>query len=115
MIVPLDEHVDIKLDGTGAGTALIGPVNQFQVWHPTTAGCRVSSNASEPVFNLFSPQGNFISGSYTGSNDSTDLANIPIYPGQKLNGVWTGGDANATATLSIQGMMEVPDPPKART
>lgn len=102
----LNEAQSVILDSNGNGTVTLGPDNAFQQWIPTNAACSVSSNTSEPVFVLYNGSAgnaNRIGGSYTGSNDNTDLNGITLYPGSVLTGVWTGGDAGATATLSIQG------------
>lgn len=109
--IVLNENIQITLDGSGNGHVTIGPKNAYQVWAPSSAACNVSSNVNEPTFRLYlgsGAGGQFLGGTYTGSNDSTGLNGISLYPGQTLYGVWSGGDAGAVATLAITGTMEVP-------
>ena len=111
MDTDLQESVSTTLDGSGNGKASIGPVNQFQIWNVQNTGCTVSSNVNEPQFRLYRANGlsagAFLGGSNQGSNDSDDTP-VTLYPGMKLLGVWTGGDAGAVATMSLQGTMTVP-------
>lgn len=103
---PLSESVSVVLDGSGNGTVKLGPSNSFQQWVPSNAACAVSSNNAEPVFVLYNGtpgNANRIGGTYTGSNDNTDISGVTLFPGSYLTGVWSGGDPGATATLSIQG------------
>jgi hypothetical protein len=66
----------------------------------------------EPLFKLYRgrtiSQENFIAGTYTGSNDSTDLTSVVLHPSMVLTGVFIGGDVGATATLTITGETEIP-------
>jgi hypothetical protein len=100
--VPVDENKSVVLNASGAGSVRLGPYSLAQRWHITGASVKVSSNTSEPAANLYKgSRGSFLAGTYTGSNDSTDLDVILD------NGVilceWTGGDAGATATLYLRG------------
>lgn len=107
-LLPLNESASVVLDGSGGGTVRLGPSNASQQWVPSNAACSVTSNTSEPVFVLYngSPSNaNRIGGTYTGSNDNTDVNGVTMYPGSVLTGVWSGGDAGATATLTIQGQV----------
>lgn len=109
---PLIAGNSVTLNGSGNGTVSIGPTNAFQTWKPSNAACSVSSNSNEPVFVLYNgpstDPATRIGGSYTGSNDNTDLSDIVLYPGTVLTGQWIGGDPGATATLSLTGTIEVP-------
>jgi len=108
LLLPLNESASVVLDASGSGVVRLGPNNASQQWVPTNAACSVSSNNSEPVFVLYNgtpSNANRIGGTYTGSNDNTDVNSVTLYPGSVLTGVWTGGDPGATATLSIQGQV----------
>lgn len=111
MDIPLQESASVVLDGSGNGKVTIGPVNQFQVWNVTNEACTATSNVNEPQFRLFLSNGlsagSFLGGSNQGSNDSASI-DITLYPGMKLTGQWTGGDAGSTATLALQGTVTVP-------
>lgn len=105
-LLPLNESATVVLNGSGGGTVALGPTNASQQWVPSNAACSVTSNTSEPIFVLYNGSAgnaNRIGGTYTGSNDNTDVSGVTLYPGSVLTGVWTNGDPGATATLSIQG------------
>jgi hypothetical protein len=107
-LTTLNESATTVLDGSGSGTVRLGPLNASQQWVPVNASCAVSTNVSEPVFVLYNgtpSNANRIGGTYTGSNDNTDVNGVTLYPGSVLTGVWTGGDSGATATLTIQGQV----------
>jgi hypothetical protein len=105
-LLPLNESASAVLDGSGNGRVTLGPGNASQQWAPTNAACSVTSNTSEPIFVLYNgsaSNANRIGGTYTGSNDNTDISGVTLYPGSVFTGVWSGGDPGATATLSLQG------------
>lgn len=101
---PLNEGKSVRLDASGNGSVEMGPSGIF-AWHLTRISVLVSTNAAEPTFVVYvdsiSPT-NALATTYTGSGDSSDENQI-LRPGQKLIGVWTSGDANALATMSIFG------------
>jgi hypothetical protein len=107
-LLPLNESASVVLDGSGGGTVRLGPSNASQQWVPTNAACSVSTNVSEPIFVLYNgnaSNANRVGGTYTGSNDNTDVNGVTLYPGSVFTGVWTNGDPGATATLSVQGQV----------
>lgn len=108
--LPLNQGVSVTLDANGNGFVRLGPTNAFQTWKPTNAACSVSTNTKEPVFVLYNGSStsneNRIGGTYTGSNDNTDLQDVTLFPNMVLTGVWTGGDVGATATLSLTGTIQ---------
>jgi membrane peptidoglycan carboxypeptidase len=110
MLFPLNEIAQVVLDGSGNGTVTMGPTNAFQCWKPSNAACAVSTNVKEPTFTLYSGRAgsnaNRYGGTYTGSNDNTDISGMVLYPGSVVTGVWTGGDVGGLATLTLSGDVE---------
>jgi len=104
---PLNTGITIKLDASGNGTAAMGP-NVGVRWNIVNVGVRILNAVKIPLCSIYlggaaSPEF-FIDGTYTGDFDSTDRTQgCPITAGQRLFAVWTGGDANALATMSITG------------
>lgn len=101
---PLNESGSVVLDSSGSGLVDI-LVPTLQTWTINRLGVLVSSNTKEPVAKVYvnsEGPGNFLAGTYTGSNDSSD-ENQVLMPGQHLLCRWTGGDTGATATLSVFG------------
>lgn len=100
---PLNEGKSVTLAG-GAGQVELGP-NGLEQWKVTAVAVITSTNTAEPTAKVYvdtvSPTA-FLSGTYTGSNDSSN-ENVLLRQGQKLICVWSGGDSGATATLSVWG------------
>lgn len=110
--LPLDESASIQLDGSGNGAVTIGPAYSYQVWTPTQINVQVSSNTSEPVFKYYRGRSigltNFLGGTYTGSNDQSDISGQILQAGDVFLCVWTGGDPGAFASVSLNGTKEIP-------
>lgn len=101
---PVDATKSVVLDSSGNGTVKLGPTSSGQSWHITRASVQVSSNTKEPTANLWlGNKTKFISGSYTGSNDTDNELNEYLNGSGYIMCIWTGGDAGATATLTIAG------------
>jgi hypothetical protein len=100
----LDQSAQVTLNASGAGTVMLGPTSSRITWNVTSASVRVSSNTREPTANLYyNTRGSFIGGTYTGSNDSTDL-DLLVRNGRIVCD-WAGGDAGAIATLTVHGQV----------
>jgi hypothetical protein len=110
--VPLNESVPIVLDGSGNGTARLGPASHGEAWHPDTTSVKASSNTNEAQCRIYAGDSptdrNFIDGTLSGSTgDSTDRVNGPIRMPNAVFAVWSGGDPTATATLRVQGTKDI--------
>jgi hypothetical protein len=104
--LPLDEAASVVLNAAGNGSVKLGPRSSRITWNVTAASVRASSNVLEPTAILYQNSiGSQIAGTYTGSNDSTDL-DITVRNGFILC-VWSGGDAGARATLYLQGSQHI--------
>ena len=112
METTLSITVSVQLDGTGAGTASIGPLSAREVWYPDNAHVQVSSNTNEAQCILYvgdaPQQRNYRDTTFSGSSgDSTDRVGGALKNPNKVWAVWTGGDARAYATLVITGRKTV--------
>lgn len=110
---PLSRSVSVILNGSGAGTASIGPTITNEVWTVSVASVSVSSNVNEAVCKTYAGASatavSFVDGTTWGSTgDSTSNFSGPVYTGQQVSAVWTGGDAGAIATLVVTGSRRVP-------
>lgn len=108
----LTTAVTATLDGSGNGTASIGPLTAREVWYLTQVACSVSSKVAEATFAVYVGDRVYPGGlrdqSFSGSSgDSTDRVSDPIRSGWKIWGVWSGGDPGATATMSLTGTKEI--------
>lgn len=113
MQVPLNESAFVVLNGSGAGTAKVGPISARETWIPAGISVRASSATAEAQCLIYvgdqAIQRNFVDGTFSGSSgDATGKADATkIKVGQYVWAVWTGGDAGATATLTVTGTKDV--------
>jgi len=116
---PLNTSASVKFNGSGNGQASIGPTHTGEVWNVTSVAVATSQGAASVVndaqcqifLGAIATLGQLIDTTLTGSSgDTTDAVASagPIYVGQVLTAVWTGGDANANATMSIFGTRNIP-------
>lgn len=112
--LPLTETGNTTLDGSGNGTASIGPTGSNEVWTASNVSVICSSNTAEATCKLYvGPAATapyFVDITVDGSTgDATDAAApIPIPKGWKVWAVWTGGDSGATATVNAYGTKAIP-------
>lgn len=103
----------VTLNGSGDGTANVGPVGPNEVWSPATAAVSVATNVNEASCKIYigpevAPQ-YFIDGTLSGSTgDSTGMVGGSILPlGWFIFAVWSGGDADQVATLNVNGTRQI--------
>jgi len=103
----------VIFNGSGNGTARLGPSGSSEVWAPAVASFSASTNTKEAACQIYvgdQPiQANFVDGSLSGSTgDSTGRVGAYLLKlGWYVWAVWAGGDAGAVATLKVSGMKEV--------
>jgi hypothetical protein len=112
--VQLRESAVVVLNGSGNGTAKVGPLTARETWHPDNAHVSANPNpVNEAQCSIYigdSPiASNFRDATFTGSSgDSSDRINADmIKSGQYVFAVWSGGDANVTATLTVTGTKDL--------
>lgn len=111
--VPLRETAVIKLDGTGAGTAKVGPLTARETWYPKVASVSANQNATNEATCVVSVGDsntkNFRDSCIDGSaGDSTgNVSGDVVKKGDYVWAVWSGGDANVQAILTVIGEKEV--------
>lgn len=99
-------YASVTLNASGTGVADI-LVPTLETWQVSRIAVQTTTNTSEPTARVYVDSegpGNFLAGTYTGSNDSSD-ENLTLMPGQHLLCRWDGGDAGAVATLSVFGLV----------
>jgi hypothetical protein len=112
--VPLNESVAIRLNASGNGTAKVGPISAREVWHPDNVHVSANANAiNEAQCRIYTgdlpTSANYRDGTVSGSSgDASDRVNATqIKCGQYVYAVWSGADANVTATLNVTGTKDV--------
>jgi hypothetical protein len=108
----LAENAQVVLNGSGNGTASVGPVGARDVWYPENVHVQVSSDGNEAICNIYvgdAPQQRcFRDNTASGSiGDSSDRVQGALKNPHKVWAVWTGGDAGAVATLTVTGTRDV--------
>lgn len=103
---PLEEDRQVTLSATGSGSAQIGPTRSRQRWKVTSVTVSTSTATNMPEARLYSPSGTLLGGTYTGSQDTTDV-DITLHFGARIRVDWTGGDPGARATVSVAGTIYV--------
>jgi hypothetical protein len=110
---PLNETTQIKLDGSGNGTAKLGPTAHGDEWDVSEISVKANANPTNEatcnIYNGHSPtDDNFVDGTFSGSSgDSSDRTGPPLRLGSYIWAVWNGGDSGQTATLSVTGTRKV--------
>lgn len=112
--VPLRETAPIFLNGAGGGTAKVGPISAREVWHPSNVSVSANRGATNEAqcsiyVGMAATPDSFRDGTFNGSaGDSTDKVNADIVRcGQYVWAVWTGGDANVQAVLTVTGTKDI--------
>jgi hypothetical protein len=112
--VTLRETAVINLNGSGTGTARVGPLSAREVWHPQTVSVSANSNpTNEAQCAIYvgesTTQSYFRDQTFTGSSgDSTDkVSSDKLKTGQYVWAVWTNGDANVQAVLTVVGTKDI--------
>lgn len=112
--VRLFESATVTLNGSGNGTAKVGPLTAREIWNPENAHVSANQNPTNQaqcyVYVGDAPvQYNFRDASISGSSgDSTDRINADVLKkGQYVWAVWMNGDANAVAVLTVTGTKDV--------
>lgn len=111
--VPLRVSAPIILNGSGAGTAKLGPASAREIWYPDNVHVSVATAVNEAQCSIYmgqdTSQSNFRDESvFASSGDSSGTCNADtVKVGHFIWAVWTNGDANAQAVLTVTGLKDV--------
>lgn len=111
--VKLNQSVQVRLDGSGNGTAKLGPITAMETWHPENVHVNAQTAVNEATCSVYAGPdvsvATFRDATFSGSTgDSTDKCNADVISkGSYIFAVWAGGDANTMATLNITGSRDV--------
>lgn len=105
----LNETAVITLNASGNGTAKLGPLSARETWFPETASVKANTNpTNEAQCQLFVGNGptqdNFRDATFSGSSgDASGKITGRLPMNQYVWAVWSGGDANVQAILTVVG------------
>jgi hypothetical protein len=112
--VPINANVFVILDGSGNGTAKLGPASAREIWNPDNVHVQVTGPVTNEASCIIyvgdnATQGNFRDATQSGSTgDSSGRVNADtIKSGHYVWAVWAGGDAGRQATLLVTGSRTV--------
>jgi hypothetical protein len=109
--LPLSMKAYATLNGSGAGTAYIGPLSPGEQWSGLTVAVSVASNVKESTCSIYAgaaaTPAYFADGTTWGStgDSTTNVGTVQV--GGNVFAVWTGGDAGAKATMTVTGTKAV--------
>jgi hypothetical protein len=116
--VDLYEVVQIKLNGSGNGTASITPVGPRGTgvrWQLAAVAVKVATNTAEAGCVCYVSYGQLNTADISqkgntslGSTGDTCGLSVTLRPGDYVSCKWTGGDANAVATMILTGTIYPP-------
>jgi hypothetical protein len=107
MPTEISPNASVKLDGSGNGQVSLTPPSGT-VWRLRLANVSTTGTVNQPKAFLYrgSTSGPVeqIDSTFLGNSaSSAKVAGAPFFQGQVLWAKWTGGDANAQATLQVYG------------
>jgi len=109
--LPLNVSAQVTLDGSGNGTASIGPLSPGEIWDGLTAAVRVATNTDEAIASVYAGAGvsaGYFRGATTWGSTGDSTSQLPqVRVGGNIFAVWTGGDAHQVATLTVTGTRTV--------
>lgn len=110
--LPLNQAAEIELDSNGDGTASLGPTSSGEIWNVTSVGVHCETNTQEATCRVYAGSGPspkyFVDATTWGSTgDSTDSVTAPLAVGSQVFAVWSGGDANTTGHVTVNGTRQV--------
>lgn len=107
--VTLDTHGSVTLDGTGYGYVRLAPSGEKWEVRRVRVECSTTTNEAQcKTYRNQIASRYVIDGTYSGSTGDTSDTPIYLEDGQAMIVEWTGGDAGATATVTISGWRSVP-------
>jgi hypothetical protein len=111
--VPLNQSAVITLNGSGVGTAQLGPVSARETWYPLVVSVKTNQApgaiVNEAQCKIYAgadtSDSNYVDGTLSGSTgDSTgNVAGQEVDCGEYVFAVWSGGDAGVQGRLNVQG------------
>lgn len=117
--VTLRESVVIRLNGSGAGIAKVGPLTAREVWYPSNVSVKTTFPGSQTAPTLESKCDIFMGPSNSpeffrdnsiqaSTGDASGACSADtVRSGQYVWAVWSAGDAGVQATLTVTGLKDV--------
>lgn len=111
--MPLDQPVQVRLDGNGNGIARITPPGARMggtIWNVSNVYISAATAITDAQCTLFFSRGiqsatpfDALGQTATGSSGDTFSNGFDARPGDWITAQWSGGDANVVATMTVKG------------
>lgn len=105
MSYQLRESANAIADVDGRAVAQLQPLRAFERWKIIKITVQSTSAPSVPECRIYfgaESESNFIEGTYSGNNDSTDVT-LELENGERLIAVWSGAEPDSSCTLTLKG------------
>lgn len=89
----------------GSCLVSVGPTLLSHEW--TIAWATVQSASLAPTLAFISSLGGLLGGTRSGNQDTTDLPNVHLSAGQRVEALWRNGTPGAAVILSVYGTIEI--------
>lgn len=110
----VDTFVNVTLNGSGNGTASIGPQRVREWWTNIVVAVSVATSNNEAQCSLYVgstvQSSTFMGTTPNGSHGAVATLPNPIPAGYQIWCVWSNGDANAQATMHVRGTYTIGKP-----
>jgi hypothetical protein len=109
------QYASVTLNGSGDGTAQLGPSRVREHWQIAAVGVSVATDNAEASCAIYIGSAiggfSFVGNTATGSSgDTCGCGGFDIQPGQFVFAVWEGGDPQEQATMAIFGTYTIGSP-----
>jgi len=110
--IALRESAVVTLDGSGNGTARVGPLSAREIWYPDNVAISVNGFTVQATTTVYmgpdTSQSSFRDTSTFGSGDNTGACNADtVKCGFYIWAVFVGGDPGLQATVTVTGLKDV--------
>lgn len=110
----LRETAVVTLDGSGNGTAKVGPLTAREIWYPDNVAVSITGvdpSTKIPTTVYMGPdttQSNFRDVAQFGAGDNTGACNADtVKCGMYIWAVWSGGVVGKQAIVTVTGLKDV--------
>jgi hypothetical protein len=114
--LPFTKTATVTLNGSGNGTASVGPSSAGESWSPASVAISCTGSiptSGTPTVFLYAGTNatalTVVDSTYnvTGASSSM-ISGQTLWPGQQVFAVWSDGPANGVATIVVTGTRKVP-------
>lgn len=106
----LDASASVILDSSGYGYVRLAPTGEK--WEITRSRMECNTSVNEALGKMYVnviSNNKVVDGTYSASTGDTSDTVVYLEDGQAIFYEWTGGDAGATATVTLSGWRSTPD------